>query len=281
MGIEKILGRTGGKIVSAGLAGIFGLYAIGAPVPAYAQQDTNTKSPSANVVYVPCTPEQKMAMEKPNKDEGLGINSTLLSFFGWAIPGLSNKPEGQIVGGWVSELARMQHEKEVAREGRSQINVNQGQQQPVTYVPEFGCKWTNSNDKNNLSVKKRIGVPLAANNFEDFNKDGEVDISEFIGIKDKFYDDETMFVFLYNPLKEEGMREVNWKLYTPKGEKLLEDSITSPPFKAIYIGKGLLAKELPKYAGYGIYTVVWSSPGGDPEKFEFEIRPASERLEKK
>lgn len=280
MSIDTLINKTGRKIATAGLAGLLSFSALGlSPKPVYAQQ--NAKSPSGNIVYVHCTPQQKQTVANETKNENWGELLSVLGIMGLG----SNKPDAQQLGAMSLKLGEMQHQKEVARKGRSQININEAQQKPASYFPAPGCAWENPENPNDLRVRKSIGLPFGANNVQDLNDDGKINLSEFFGVKDRFYDDEKMLLFLYNQTGTNSARNVKYSVYDPQGNKLFENSINDN-LGIVCLGRdgmgrdGKFASELPKYGGYGLYTIAWSSEG-ITEIFKFEIRPASERPDKK
>lgn len=275
MSIEKLINKTGRKIATAGLAGILGLSALGlSPKPVYAQQ--NVKSPSGNIVYVPCTPQQT---QQQNASEELSWGE-LAFIFGGAIPALSNKPEAQVLGDALTRYGTIESQKGIAREGRSQININQGQQQQpqaTQYAPAPGCEWANPENPNDLSVRKifevtDLGVTLAAKNIIDANGNGFWDFDDFIGMTTRFSADENVKLVLYHPkygkISKEG---VLWQLYyLPTGEKVGEK----------WRDGNLFSGALGEYSAgdnglYGEYLSVFSS-GKKTAKLQFTITPPAQ-----
>ncbi len=281
MGIEGIVHKTGNFTRKTVASGLLGLCALGAgAVPAYGQQNVKS-APNATIQYVHCTPQQQKAMEKAG-NEGLGIRSEIWSILGiWGQ--FSNKQEGQILGSIASDLGRMQHEKEVAEAGRSQVNINQGQSQAPRYIPAPGCAWANPENPDDLSVRRSLGIAFAANYWQDFNRDGIADFNEFGGIKNRFYDDESITLVLYNPTKKAISKgEIKWELYyIPTGEKIEELSWKDGNYGAVFVRgsserKVDWTKALLSDGGYGTYLSVFHSEGIS-EMTKFEILPASER----
>ncbi len=266
MSIDALINKTGRKIATAGLAGILGLGALGlSPKPAYSQQQAKSAS---NIQYIHCTPQEQKASQ--NKDNSNPISSELLTFLG--IIGLSNQNQdakkreaAQNLGAYASELGRMQHEKEVAREGRSQVSVNQGQSQQTTYAPAPGCAWKNPEDPNDLSVRKRIGMPIVATDWRDFNGDGVGDLEEYVGVKKTFYSDERILMVLYgtDPKVKE---DIIWEMYYgPNAKKFGEGLITDR--------KNVPTILMPHGNIPGDYWIVWRSEG-IAEIAKFKIVPS-------
>ena len=264
MSIERIIHKTGNFTRKAVASGILGLCAIVAgAVPAHAQQ--NAKTPSANIVYVPCTPQQTTAKEG-EKENYWGNILTAIGLAGT----FSKDKTNQEIGSAFLYLAEKEQQKEVAEIGRSQININQGQPQQVTYVPAFGCKWKNPDDTNDLSVRKRIGMPFAANSWRDFNNDGVGDLNEYVGVKKKFYSDENIMMVLHG-MDPKVKEDIKWEMYYgPNVYKYEEGLITDR--------KSVPIRLMPN-GNPGNYVIVWRSQG-IAEMTKFEIVPASERPEK-
>lgn len=268
MGIENVVNKAKKKIAIAGLSGILGLGSVvAACMPAYAQQNVKT-APAGNIIYLPCTPQQQST-----SGEELSWGE-LLSILGGTIPGLSNKPEAQVLGDAVTRWGIIESQKEIVREGRSQVNINQGQQQ-VAYAPAQGCTWANPDDPGDLGVRRifevtNLGVTLAANGVKDFNGDGFWDFDEFIGVKTRFSADEKVTLVLYNP-KKKGLskKNITWELYyLPTGEKIGE---------SLWDGRshsGISGEFYPggKNGRYGEYLSVFRS-GEKIAKFQFTITP--------
>jgi len=282
MKLERIVHKIG----TAALGGLLGITALTASaVPAYSQYKEKTISNVENV-YIPCTPQQTARSSSMSAGESLTV---LGLFLGMSKP---NNPDAQNAGAILSTLGAMEHQKEVAREGRSEVNINQSQQREqdnrlVRYFPAPGCSWINPENSDDLSVKPIWRMAFAANYLKDFDKDGSLTRDEFTGIKDKFYDNEPIILVLLHPEnKRISKKDINFELYyLPTGEKILEDSWKKSNYGTVCIGgtppignewtKGLSIKY-----GYGEYLAVFRSDGNS-EKTKFEIVPASKRLEKR
>ncbi|HEB46874.1 MAG TPA: hypothetical protein ENI22_00200 [Candidatus Pacearchaeota archaeon] len=196
-----------------------------------------------------------------------------------ALMGESGDSQARKLAPYVSLLGQMRYQKEVIREGRTQINIQGGQTQRTpenviysegNYFPAPGFTWTDPENPNDLNLRKSIGVVFAANYWRDFNNNGLVDPNEYIGIKNRFYENEEMILVLYSPESQEIEREINWDVYGPKGEFVLGGSRTNG-MGANQIGgeaSFLIEKE-----GYGNYVVVWRSLGLTETK-QFEIVPS-------
>ena len=264
-----MLGKTGRKIARAGLGSLLGLSSLVIGTAAYAQQNVKS-SPSANIQYVHCMPQPSQNTSEEEVSWG-----ELLSILGGTIPGLSNKQEAQVLGDAVTRWGMIKSQKEIAREGRSQVNINQGQQQLVRYAPAPGCTWANPDDSSDLSVRRifevtNLGVTLAANSVKDFNGDGFWDLNEFMGVKTRFSADEKVSLVLYNP-KKKGLskKDITWELYyLPTGEKIggnLWDGRLHSGVSAEYYPGG-------KNGRYGEHLSVFRS-GEKIAKFQFTIIP--------
>ena len=245
MSIDTIIKKTGRKIASAGLAGILGLGALGASVvPAYSQSQQKEKyATRVNVNYIPCMPEQTDGGENWGQ---------LLTVLGGVIPGLSNKPEAEILGEAATRLGVMEHQKEVAREGRSQVTINQdgtnnaGQNNGLEkYLPAPGCVWANPESSNDFSVRPSLGIPFAARYWKDLNYNKIMDPGEIIEGDGSFYDNEDISLGL-NP---RFVKSVEWELYGPNGDEIRKGKIS----KESYINWNPQTD----FRGHGTYTIVW------------------------
>lgn len=283
MGLERIVHEIR-NLKNKGLtAGLLGLGIFGMSMPAYAQEKQDSR-----VSYIPCRQETAYR----------GNTGEALSILGLAI-GLErpNDPDAQKAAVLLSTLGQMRHQKEVAREGRSQLNIEGEQPTAERYLPAPGCAWSNPENPNDFSVRLSIGVPFAANGWRDINYNMIVNSNEFVGVKDRFYDDETIILGLYPRFID----KVKYEIYSPNDEKIREGKINVNSSYSVWWG-GTVVNYLPKEAyiewdpetyfrGYGIYTIVWRDGrrGGelfapDRDKYEgvtevmkFEILPASSR----
>ncbi len=203
-----------------------------------------------------------------------------------ALMGESGDAQARKLAPYVSLLGQMRYQKEVIREGRTQINMQGGQTQRTpenviysegNYFPAPGFTWADPENPNDLNLRKSIGVVFAANYWRDFDNNGLADPNEYIGIKNRFLDTESMILVLY---KQETESRVMWEVYGPKGDKIFEDALNISN-GAISVGGGLnpdqtnfdLTNWLLERGGYGSYVIVWRSMG-IVETNEFEIVPS-------
>lgn len=256
------------KSLAAALLG-FGILGAGS-VPAYAQQ--NVKYAANPVKYVHCT------QQKATEDISPGELLTLLGVMAES----SKKPETQNLGAVLSTLGVMKHQKEVAREGRAQVNINQGggRQEAARYVPAPGCVWANPEDPNNLTVKRSIGVAFVANYWRDLNYNGRAELNEYVGIKDRFNDNETIILAIHDQAGQ-GIDEVlKLKVYDPKGKRVFRKIVNNGGWGRWFLKPGS-SKHYKldwskKNGGYGDYTIVWRSQG-ITEMTKFEIVPSPKK----
>lgn len=217
---------------------------------------------------------------------------------------------------YISLLGQMRYQKEIVREGRTQINISPGEQtqnqrapeniiySEGEYFPAPGFAWANPENPNDLTLRRSMGVAFAANYWRDFDNDGLADPNEFVGVKDKFYDTEDILLVLYG---EQGAeREIRYEIYDPKGRLYVgQEGDTSTTGKtttamgATAVGlnfnltnwlihgwrwekmEGNLTKIIPldpNDGRYGNYVIVWHSNGAtETKQFEIVPSPARER----
>ena len=127
---------------------------------------------------------------------------------------------------YVSLLGQMRYQKEVIREGRTQINIRgeQTQRTPENvihqnekYSPAEGYAWVNPEDSNDLSVERIFGSGFAFR-WIDYNKDGNLDNEgEVIGIQKVFSRQDESIAFVLNYEAKQPFRQ-NLKIYSPRGD---------------------------------------------------------------
>lgn len=284
MSLERITHGIGNLTRTATATGLLGLGILGAgSVPVYAQQNVKYSS-NIKTNYIQCR-------QSANEGEG-GLPSEALSALG-VLLGLSKDSGDQRTGAVLSTLGAMKHQKEVAREGRSKININQSVQgesesgKLERFLPAPGCVWANSENPNDFSVMERLGVGFVASYNGKFNKKylkkairGKIDINnKFPKIKDIFYGDEKTVLAIDGTMKG----KIRLEIYDPRGNKLHEvlwkcgDRFKAPCFLLPFGSDFDLTGWLIKNGGYGNYTAKWISSKGKGEVTKFEIVPASER----
>jgi len=175
MKLERIVHKISNVAKTAALGSLLGLTTLNmGAMPVYGQQDVKyVKKPS--VKYIHCTASEN--------NEDIGIPLAIGGVFMRA----QNNPDAQKLGDVLLTAGIMEHQKETAREGRSNvnINVNQGSEQDGAYAPAPGCVWANPEDPNDTNVLQRLGIGFAASEWED-NGDGYTNIKEFRGVKKIF-----------------------------------------------------------------------------------------------
>lgn len=263
MKLENLI-RKGRNGIAAGL---FGIAAISNSV--YAQQPIKTAS--GNVSYIPCR-----QAEAGRDDWG-----ALLTILGGAMQ-QSNKQDEQQAGALITTYGAMQHQKEVAEAGRSQISIT-GEQNNINelrYMPAQGCAWVNPENPSDLSVRVSLGIPFAANGWQDLNYNKYVESNEFIGVKNQFYENENIIMGLFPRFMD--INKVKFEIYGPNGDKIREGNTKSAWIEW---------DPQTDFRGHGIYTIVWRDSrscgafkSGDCESYKkitemmrFEILPSSQR----
>ena len=271
----RLRAKAGNFTRIAVASGLLGLYALGAGVaPAYAQRQVKSVSNSA-VKYIPCTAQPKNTEEISEGE--------LLALLGIMAAGSSSKPEAQELGTILSTVGVMRHQKEVAREGRSNINTNQeneqNEQSVSEYVPAPECVWANPGDPNDLTVKKSIGVAFASEGWADFNHNGRAEPNEYV-VRNRFYGNEPINLVIYAP-EGQGIKDGDIKLevYNPKGKRVFRKYIHDGGGWSLKPGNSKFYRlDLANNNGgeYGTYSIVWQNEGAI-EKTTFEFLPSLER----
>ena len=275
MSIETVIRKTGRKIAHAGLASILGLCAIGASAVSTNAQYKERNVSNVKIEYIPCTQQAN------GSEDGFSIGE-IFSVLG-TLGQLSNNPKDQKLGAIYSTLGAIKSEKEIAREGRSTVTVNNGEkdEQPnrILYLPAPGCSWINPESQNDLSVKQIWRIAVAANYFKDINNDGSASRNEIIGAKNTFYDDEPISFILSHPARKKiSKKDINFDLYhLPNFERVDGFSWKKGDHGYVYFGGPAgWVNSLSNKHGYGKYLGVFSS-GEDSEKVLVDILPSSER----
>lgn len=284
MSLERITRGIGNLTRTAVATGLLGLGILGAgSMPAYAQQKVKYTS-NIKTNYIQC--------RQSANGSGGGLPSEALSALG-VLLGLSKDSGDQRTGAVLSTLGAMKHQKEVAREGRSEININQSVQgesesgKLERFLPAPGCKWANPGDSNDFTVKVDIGNAFVANYWRDKNYDKRPSLDEYEGIKDMFYDDETIILVLHDQAGQGIAENLKLEVYDPKGKRVFNKYVVGGTATSFKIKPDLKPGGSKHYrldwskkkGGPGYYTIVLRSQGITEMK-KFEIVPASERLEK-
>ena len=208
-------------------------------VPAYAQYKEKPVS-NAKIEYVHCTPQK-------DSESGEGFSmGEVLSTLG-VVGQLSDDPKNQKLGVIYSTLGTIKSQKEIAREGRSNITVNQNEQseQPnkILYLPAPGCTWINPEDSGDFHVKKEWMNAFAASSYKDHNKNGYVELSEFSGINGIsgiFTDSDPLVFALFNPKgknKRISKQPIHFELYyLPTKVKVDENTWNDQEYTSVYLG---------------------------------------------
>lgn len=136
---------------------------------------------------------------------------------------------------YVSLLGQMKYQKEVIREGRTQVNVNIPEnviRQNEKYSPKQGYDWVSSEDPNDLRVKEIFGSGFAFR-WVDYNQSGNADNwDEYVERKNRFRQDESIVLALLYEA-EEPFRQ-NLKIYSPEG-RIVGDLDVDPFQKKVIV----------------------------------------------
>lgn len=286
MSIERITHGIGNFTRKAAVSGLLGLGILSTgSVPSYAQQNVKYAS-NIKTNYIQCR-------QSVNESEG-GLPSEALSALG-VLLGSSKNSGDQRTGALLSTLGAMKHQKEVAREGRSEININQSVQgesesgKLERFLPAPGCKWANPGGSNDFTVKVDIGNAFVANYWIDRNYDKRPSLDEYEGVKGKFYVDEEAILVVHDQAGQGIAENLKLEVYDPKGKRVFKKYVVGGNFTSFKLKPDLKPgyskhykldlNKLVKKGDYGVYTIVLGAYG-ITETAEFEIVPASERLEK-
>lgn len=129
---------------------------------------------------------------------------------------------------YVSLLGQMRYQKEVVREGRTQVNINQQtQNNPDNIVysgnrgtPTEGYIWVNPDDPEDFSVKKILGSGFSFR-WVDYNRNGFSDNDrEFIERQSRFRQDESIALMLFYEAEESFDQDL--RIYDPEGRPVLQ-----------------------------------------------------------
>jgi hypothetical protein len=131
-------------------------------------------------------------------------------------------------------------QSEIAREGRTNVNVNINQAD--------GNPSQQSLRREHLSEETQVregfkagndpllkGYVIVSYNFsKDFNRNGVIDIpSELVGIKTQFREDERMEI-KFITLREKDLIDLECKLYDGRGNVINQGSVNGPGIKSLY-----------------------------------------------
>jgi len=188
----------------------------------------------------------------------------------------SNDPLATKLAPYVSLLGQMRYQKEVVREGRTQININQQQPQtqPQTitgivyaegkYRPSEDYVWVNPEDRNDLSIKKFLGSGFSIR-WVDYDGDGKLNPSgeDLVEVKKRFQKDEGIALLLMDTTENPSR---NLTLYSPKGEKIYTWEGMSGAGLTSTVNNALLQKY-----GEGEYSAVWRIDGKIMDSITFDL----------
>lgn len=189
------------------------------------------------------------------------------------------------------------HEVQVAREGRSQVNVNvnhggsgHSQQQPPNTVrssdgrlsPAPGYKWVTDAPRDFRTipvppVPHVVRKVFSCNYWRDFNANGITEMDEFVGIKSRFRRGERIIlVYVIEPANMQDT--IRWQIISPSGKELAAGTNRNPGGGGGFSGRVGdnppdydLIKWLFEQAGYGHYRFAAYLNGQFVGSTEFEL----------
>lgn len=130
---------------------------------------------------------------------------------------------------YVSLLGQMRYQKEVVREGRTQINVNVPENvnyREGRYTPEKGYIWVNPEERENLRVKSVFGSGFAFR-WVDYNQSGNPDnLNEYVRRQSRFKENESIVLELIYWAEEPFHQDL--KIYDPKGRPVFQYYVDPP-----------------------------------------------------
>jgi len=205
------------------------------------------------------------------ESSGDSYNSTNLAVAGAAAkysalndPSLNSRQASGlgIIGGALGVLARQRAMKEAAREGRSEVNV---------YVNEP------KQEKKPLdrTLKNKIKI-FTCNYWKDFNNNGFFNPEEYVGIKNKFRENEKVGLIVRLPMSRIEKKYLNLKIFGPKGELVYYNSSRvsnklSNNIVFYYGDKVNLLDDILDEGGFGAYKAVAYLDGKFICSHEFEV----------
>ncbi|MBI2047083.1 hypothetical protein HYT26_02895 [Candidatus Pacearchaeota archaeon] len=188
-----------------------------------------------------------------------------LNIFAMSKPGstLSQQEAAAGLSSIAGTMAQREHEMNVAREGRSQVN-----QENNVYSGQNSQPYQQAQPKTIVNF-------MVYNYWFDRNGDGKIDIpDEYIGIeKQSFHKNEKIELAAH--LQTSGIKgkELDTKIYSPKGEEIVNTrDIIDYDFISYRMGeKGDLMSYLVNRGGIGIYNVKWYIDGNLASNIKFKI----------
>jgi len=156
------------------------------------------------------------------------------------------------------EQAQRQHERDIAERSRDETK-----QEVNVYV---------ENQERQQQALERRGYVFVCNYFKDFDNDGAGNYpDEFVGIKNRFRDNEKILLVSYDQKNKKGELG-RIELYNPSGELIHEDEYIFQENEDFYI-LNTDSSTLTQYGGYGSFKVIWYLNGRYGDSTEFEIVP--------
>lgn len=163
--------------------------------------------------------------------------------------------------------------EEVLREGIKERDEQRREEERRNEIKSY----LENSKKQEEIEKKSLGKYFACNYWKDFNQDGGANYpEEYVGIKEKFREDEKITLVSYN------VKGKSWKeeVYDPKGKKIFEDKMEINPNEGIVLRTSDdfdMTTWLVQRGGYGNYKAVWSVDDKYVGSTEFEIIPSKRK----
>ncbi len=235
-----------------------------------------------------CTPEEKMILGEMMAEEAAKEDDKFGEYTGKRLYLEGERERAEAIAGAGADRTNVNvytnEENKVSIKLPANVIYSDG-----TYQPAPGYTWLNST-AGDLRVRK-IGETLrfreperilrreffACNYWGDFNNDNMGDYpEEFVGIKNRFRDDERIILVSYDEIGRKGMK-YEIKIYDPKGKEIHKiERIYEQDGEMNRIGSGDdLMRWLIYNGGYGNFKSVWYANNNYIGSTEFEIIPGS------
>jgi len=265
-----------------GLLGLFFLGLIGCSTTKYTPTNTRT------------TTTQRPQSEVSEAQEAILLGK-ILQIYGGSKSGEKGSRAAIITGDILEDYGRLEHEKDVAREGRSQITINNNPNNEYSKTEKEDEFYTFSHarqkqelikdfknlDRSKLTSEQRErvdrnirrlrGTPKGLfmyKTWADFNENGLAETDEFIGLDDSPYalDGLSNLVFSFcgrNPVYDGEMNLKIWDLSSGKIVNYFDKEYNSTKVQSFYCETKYLVKG-------GKYKAVLNTANGETFTLDFE-----------
>lgn len=133
----------------------------------------------------------------------------------------SQRESAAMLSDFTGRMGERQHEKETAREGKPETNVN-------VYQQSNNAEYSKGNITKNSKSRFETFT-----NYVDLNKNGIAEKEEFLGLSRTSFSADEFIGYLYVPLNNE--KKVTISLWDSRGKQLIEDVILIDSF-GVYTG---------------------------------------------